>query len=184
MTATTLDLAGLPQPEKIQGRIFLGPRSAPPRTIAFSARDRIDETEQRIRTARDARYRYIRNFRPDMPVMSLNRYKEKCFRIVPLMRELHAAGKLDAVQSALFEPLPDEELYDLTTDPHEIKNLAKSTNPEHVRALTELRTSVERWIVETDDRGRFEEPREVVAPFANEMHDWFGTPAWYRRTQP
>lgn len=181
VTATTLDLAGLPLPEKMQGQIFLGERAAKARTIAFSARDRIDETEQRVRTARNERYRYLRNFRPDVPVMSLNRYKEKCFRIVPLMRELHVAGKLDAAQAALFEPLPDEELYDVQMDPYEIKNLVHSTDPEHQRALVELRTAVERWIVETDDRGRFPEPREIVAPFAQEMHDWFGTPSWYRK---
>ena len=28
------------------------------------------------------------------------------------------------------------------------------------------------------DRGAVPEPRAVVAPFAREMHDWFGTPPW------
>jgi arylsulfatase A-like enzyme len=180
VTATTLDLAGLPQPAKIQGRVFLGPHAAEPRKIAFSARDRIDESEHRIRTARTDRYRYLRNFRPD-PVMSLNRYKEKCFRIVPQMRTLLAAGGLNPTQAALFAPLPPEELYDIVNDPHEITNLVGSSQPEHKQALAELRAAVERWIVETDDRGRFDEPRDVVAPFAKEMHDWFGTPAWYRK---
>lgn len=183
VTATTLDLAGLPQPAKIQGRVFLGPHAAEPRTIAFSARDRIDETEHRIRTARTSRYRYLRNFRPD-PVMSLNRYKEKCFRIVPVMRQQLAAGTLNPTQAALFAPLPPEELYDVVNDPFETFNLVGSPEPEHQQALTELRSAVARWIVETDDRGRFDEPRDVVAPFAKEMHDWFGTPAWYQQPTP
>lgn len=181
VTATTLDLAGLPQPPKIQGRVFLGPHVAEPRTMAFSARDRIDETEHRIRTARTAQYRYLRNFRPD-PVMGLNRYKEKCFRIAQVLRQQYANGTLNPTQAALFAPLPPEELYDVVRDPHEIYNLVGSPEPEHKQALAELRAAVERWIVETDDHGRFEEPRETVAPFAKEMHDWFGTPAWYRRT--
>ena len=36
----------------------LGGEADAPRTYAFSARDRIDETVNRIRTVRDARYRY------------------------------------------------------------------------------------------------------------------------------
>ena len=34
------------------------------------------------------------------------------------------------------------------------------------------------WLVETGDRGHIPEPRDIVAPFTKEMHDWFGTPAW------
>ena len=38
-------------------------------------------------------------------------------------------------------------------------------------------------MTETGDRGRFPEPPEVVAPFEQEMHDWFGTPAWYKKAK-
>src|SRR5262249_29903066 len=64
LTATTLALAGVERPRGMQSRIFLGPQADPPRTFAFSARDRIDETVNRIRSVRDERYRYIRNFMP------------------------------------------------------------------------------------------------------------------------
>ena len=162
---------------------FSGPRGRRSANSGVLSTGSHHETEQRIRTARNARYRYLRNFRPD-PIFSLNRYKEKCFRIVPLMRELHAAGKLNDAQAALLRPLPPEELYDLVTDPHEINNLATSSDPEHQRVLTELRGAVERWIVETNDRGREPEPREIVAPFEKEMHDWFGTPVWVKKPTP
>ncbi len=39
-------------------------------------------------------------------------------------RQLHADGKLNAVQSQFFEPKAAEALYDLDTDPHETHNLA------------------------------------------------------------
>ena len=45
--------------------------------------------------------------------------------------------------------MPEEELYDLETDPHEIKNLA--TSPEHQAALKKLRAILENWIKETGD---------------------------------
>jgi len=36
-------------------------------------------------------------------------------------------------------------------------------------------------MVETQDQGVFPEPQEVVEPFEKEMHDWFGTPDWYKK---
>lgn len=182
ITATTLAIAGIERPLLMQSRVFLGGAADPPRKYAFSARDRIDESVQRIRSVRDERYRYLRNFMPEQPFAALNRYKEKCFLVMPLMRELHAAGKLTGPPAALFNPrLPDEELYDTQSDPHEVQNLALSAQAGHREALLRLRGALEAWIIETGDRGHLPEPPEVVAPFEREMHDWFGTPAWYQR---
>ena len=181
VTATTLWMAGVPRPPLMQSRIFLGDRVDPPRRYAFSARDRIDETVNRIRTVRDARYRYIRNDMSEQGFASLNRYKEKCFLVKPLMRKLYAAGKLSGPAAELMQPLPREQLYDTESDPHEIHNLAESDEPEHREALTRLRAALDVWIVETGDLGQWPEPPEVVAPFEAEMHEWFGTPEWYRR---
>lgn len=179
VTATTLAIAGVPRPPLMQSRVFLGERADPPRTYAFSARDRIDETVVRLRSVRDKRYRYIRNFTPGAGFPTLNRYKEKCFLVKPLMRRLHAEGKLSGPAAELMKPFPKEQLYDTDTDPHEIRNLAGSADPEHREALVRLRAALDTWMTETNDRGRWPEPPEVVAPFEKEMHDWFGTPAWY-----
>ncbi len=182
LTATTLAIAGIARPMGMHSRNFLGAEADPPRKYAFSARDRIDETVQRIRSVRDERYRYIRNFMPERPFKALNRYKEKCFLIMPLMRQLHAQGKLTGPALALMaDRLPEEELYDTQTDPFEIHNLAASHQPEHREALLRLRTALEVWITETGDRGQRPEPPEVVARFEQEMHEWFGTPAWYQK---
>ncbi len=182
LTATTLAIAGIERPTLMQSRVFLGARADPPRTYAFGARDRIDESMQRIRSVRDSRYRYIRNFMPERPFLALNRYKEKCFLVLPLLRELHAASKLTGPPVALMATrLPDEELYDIESDPHEIRNLAMSSTPEHGAALARLRAALDTWIVETGDRGHIPEPPGVIAPFEKEMHDWFGTPAWHVR---
>lgn len=179
VTATTLAIAGQSRPALMQGRVFLGDRADPSRQYAFSARDRIDETIQRIRTVRDARYRYIRNFTPGPTFASLNRYKEKCFLTIPLMRALQAQGKLDGPPAALMAMRgPSEELYDTETDPHEIRNLVDSADPAHREALARLRAALETWLIETGDRGLRPEPPEIVAPFEKEMHDWFGTPEW------
>jgi len=181
VTATTLAIAGVPKPPLMQGRVFLGAQADAPRQFAFSARDRIDETIQRIRSVREARYHYLRNFTPGPTFASLNRYKEKCFPVVPLMRALQVDGKLSGPPLELMERRgPGEELYDTAADPHEVRNLVDSPNPEHREALQRLRAALETWMVETGDRGAIPEPPEVVAPFEKEMHDWFGTPAWFK----
>lgn len=180
LTATTLWIGGVPRPALMQSRIFLGDRADPPRKYAFSARDRIDETVNRIRSVRDRRYHYLRNYMPEQGFASLNRYKEKCFLVKPLMRNLLAEGKLEGPPADLLEPLPYEQLFDTKADPHEIKNLAESNKPEHREALLRLRTALDVWITETGDLGQWPEPPEIVAPFEKEMHDWFGTPEWYR----
>ncbi len=94
LTPTTLSFAGIDRPMGMHGRIFLGNRLPPEREYAFSTRDRIDETVNRIRSVRGKRYHYLRNYYPDRHFTSLNRYKEKCFPIMGLMRELMAEGKL------------------------------------------------------------------------------------------
>ncbi len=179
--ATTLAAAGVPRPPLAQSRTFLGTSADPPRRYVFSARDRIDETVQRIRTVRDQRYRYIRNFTEGPIFASLNRYKEKCFPVKPLMRELLLQGQLSGPPAELMQRRgPSEELYDTRTDPHEIHNLVDSDQPAHRAALERLRAALDVWMTETGDRGHQPEPPEVVAPFEKEMHDWFGTPAWAR----
>jgi len=72
------------------------------------------------------------------------------------LRYLHAADKLDDVQSLLLtETRPEEELYDLSKDRWEVHNLAKQ--PEHLGKLREMRAILENWIIESDDQGRFPE---------------------------
>jgi len=181
LTATTLNMARIVRPPGMQSRTFLGADADAPRRFAFSARDRIDETVNRIRSVRGSRYHYVRNDMPGQSFSSLNRYKEKCFLVKPLMRELYAAGKLTGPPAELMEPqLPPEQLFDTEHDPHEIHNLAASRKPEHRDALLQMRAALDVWIAEPGDLGQKLEPNGIVAPFEKEMHDWFGTPDWYQ----
>jgi arylsulfatase A-like enzyme len=182
ITPTTLGFAGIKKPLGMHGRIFLGNRVGPERTYAFSARDRVDETVNRVRSVRGKKYHYLRNYYPGRHFTSLNRYKEKCFPIKPLMRKLMAEGKLKGPPAALMSPtVAVEQLFDTEADPHEINNLATSKNTEHREALLQMRAALATWIVETQDQGEFLEPDHIVAPFDKEMHEWFGTPAWYTK---
>lgn len=177
VTATTLTLAGGERPALMQGRVFLGRAAAPPRSVVFSARDRIDETAQRVRSARDGRYHYIRTLSRGPTFASLNRYKEKCFLIVPLMRDLQARGELRGPPLDLMRRSgPCEELYDTKADPHEVVDLVGSPDREHLDALTRLRSALDTWTTETSDRGGLPERGFDPAAVEKEMHEWFGTP--------
>lgn len=164
LAPTFLAIAGAAKPEKMQGRVFLGERADPAREHVFGARDRCDETVFRFRTVRDARYRYIRNFTPARPFLQANEYKERSYPVWNLLKELDAQGKLTAVQKVLTAPtMPAEELYDLEADPHEIQNLANSSDSEAQSARRRLSAVLERWIEESDDQGRVLEPASLAA---------------------
>ncbi len=155
---TLLSLAGVPLPPKMQGAPFLGSAVGQPKTYVFGARDRCDETAMRLRTVRDARYRYIRTFNPEVPFFAPNAYKARQYPAWNLVQELAKGNQLDPIQAVLAAPTqPAEQLFDLTEDPHEIRNLVASPKPEHVAALTRLRAELETWIVRTDDQGRIPE---------------------------
>ena len=162
LAPTMLDVAGATKPAKMEGQVFLGDRAGQPRSYVFGARDRCDETVFRMRTARDVRYRYIRNFTPERPLLQPNDYKERQYPVWNLLKELNAAGKLNDVQAALCaERMPEEELYDLETDPYETRNLANSA--AHQQTLKRLRAALETWIEETNDQGRHLEPADLAA---------------------
>jgi len=180
LAPTSLALAGAAKPPKMQGQIFLGDRCEPDRQYVFGQRDRCDMTVMRIRTVRDDRYRYIRNFTPWVPFLAFNAYKENSYPVWNLLKELHAQGKLTPVQEVLCRPtMPEEELYDLESDPWEINNLAGSEKPEHQAELKKLRGVLEKWIVDTDDQGRrletLEELTKGDARFVPER-DWRPAP--------
>lgn len=170
LSASSLAWAGISRPLLMQGRVFLGTNEDPERRFVFGGRDRGDETVDRIRTVRDEQFRYIRNFMPERPFLQINRYKEWSYPIIGLMRELHAKGELNSVQSYLMNPTrPEEELYDLENDPHEIQNLIHSQ--KHQERLNLLRATLDTWMSETNDQGRFVESEEIHQFWENQMKE-------------
>jgi arylsulfatase A-like enzyme len=164
LAPTFLVVAGAAKPTAMQGKIFLGSRPEPPRRYVFAARDRCDETVFRFRTVRDRQYRYIRNFTPERAFLQPNEYKERSYPVWNLLKELGSRGKLTPVQQVLTAPsMPSEELYDLTSDPDEIHNLADSGVPDHQAALKKLRSVLEQWITSTGDQGRNFESAKLAA---------------------
>lgn len=164
VAASTLALAGIEIPAWMEGRPLFGP-GARPRHYVVSARDRCDETVDRIRSVRTRHYRYVRNFVPERPHLQPNRYKDSK-AILRAMHEMRSgAGLPEEMEAMFYEPRPEEELYDLRTDPWETTNLVE--DPDHRDALEGMRGMLRDWIEETGDRGqRFETDAEYGSDMA------------------
>ncbi len=140
---TVLNLAGVKIPAHMQGRAFLGANLTAPREYVYSARDRMDERYDIIRSVRDQRYRYVRNYEPWKSYGQFLDYNEKG-AVAKEWRRLYEEGKLTGAAAAWFHPRkPKEELYDCDADPHEINNLAYKR--EMTDTLNRLRAAHEKW---------------------------------------
>jgi len=162
---TVLSAVGRPVPRHMQGQAFLGrggvEGAAPEREYVYASRDRYDESYDMVRAVRDRRFKYMRNYRPDLPYLLWIPYRNR-HPIVQEMWRLYLAGELEGPQLLMFrESRPPEELYDTEADPYEIRNLAGE--PEHAADLERLRGALDAWIDEVGDMGRVPEADMVAS---------------------
>ena len=170
LSATSLAIAEIEAPSHIEGRVFLGEHKATSREYVFAARDRCDETVDRIRAVRDKRYKYIRNYHPDRPYMQLNRYKEVSYPIWRQMLRLEKQGELSASENPfLARSRPEEELYDTQADPDELRNLAASQ--EHQQILTRMASALDLWVQHTGDKGEQPEDPSIAVEWDKRMSE-------------
>lgn len=125
LAPTLLSLAGIPKPAHYQGHAFLGRHAEPEQPYLYGFRGRMDERYDLVRSVRDKRYIYIRNY---MPHRIYGQHIDYMFQ-TPTTRKwkaLYDEGKLDDAQKRFWETKPAEELYDLESDRDEVRNLAES----------------------------------------------------------
>jgi len=166
ITSTTLALAGVDQPEHMEGgNIFADDYG---RDYVFSARDRCDFTIERVRAVTGNRFKYIRNFKDDRPFMQ-PQYRDSIEFVIDI-KEYYQSGKMNEVQSFMMsEVRVPEELYDLENDPDEIRNLAE--DPAYTDVLAEYRTVLEQWINQTGDQGQVDESVDLLEGVLDQWGD-------------
>ena len=167
LAALSLAAAGLGVPSWMQGKDILAPNYVR-REEAFSARDRCDETTEKIRSLRTDKFIYIRNYHPERPHLQPCAYKDGK-QIVQQLRALHAAGKLSELsEKLLFSPTrPREELYELAADRWQVRNLAE--DPAYATVLAEHRRRLDAKLVATKDPGP-----ESMAMYDSDMKPYVG----------
>jgi N-sulfoglucosamine sulfohydrolase len=164
---SVLQWAGVELPEWLHGVPVLADPEVE-RPFVYAAKDRLDEMPFRERAVRDARFKYLHNDRPGEPGGKPLRYREQ----LDLMRELHTwyeNGWMSVQQAFWFEPRPEEELYDLAVDPHEVNNLAG--DPDHAAALDRMRAALAAW-------------RKRVPDLSDEAEDAMAERFWPGGEQP
>ena len=172
---TLVDVAGGTAPRDIDGKSFLAVMRGQQR----EHRDRIFTTHSSdpkmnvypSRSVRTGDWKYIRNLHPEFSFTTH----------IDLGQPADGAGYFaswrerattDAAAAALvkrYHERPAEELYDLRTDPLELKNLAG--DPQHAKRLAAMRADVEAWMKANNDEGKiYGEPRLSSDP------DWAKPP--------
>ncbi len=136
LAPTLLSLIGLEPPEWMQGHAFLGGHPGREREFLHGFRGRMDERYDMVRSVRDQRYVYVRNY---LPHLIYGQHLAYMFETpaTQVWKRLYDEGKLKPPQTLFWEPKPAEELYDLETDPDEVRNLAGSA--KHDSVLRRLR---------------------------------------------
>jgi len=144
---TLLRIAGIDPPAHMVGTSVLHESE---NRYVFAYGGRMDERRNLVRSVSDGQYRYTRNY---LPHRAYGRRLDFLWN-APLMRSWaseYEAGRLNAIQSAFFEPRAAVELYDVLDDPHGTVNLADQ--PEFAGKLEELSSALTDWQIEQRDAG-------------------------------
>lgn len=152
---TVLSLAGIEPPTHMQGKAFMGEFEQTPKLFLHGFRGRMDERIDMVRTIRNQRFQYIRNY---LPHRRYGEHVDYMFQTptTKVWKARFDAGQLNEEQSQFWRVKPSEELYDLQNDPDEVRNLADS--PEYSKVLHRLRAAQTDFLMETRDAGFLPEP--------------------------
>ena len=147
---TFVELAGFSPSPIWEGRSFAKLFKNPKATVrkyAYAEKHWHDYEDQ-ARAVRSDRFKYIRNFYPDLPLTpSADGVRSPMYREMIKLRD---EGKLLPHQMMTFTtPRPEEQLFDCNADPHELKNLAG--DPKYANVLKEMRGALSSWQKQYDD---------------------------------
>ena len=135
---TFLALAGLEVPGAFEGIDMSAVFSDPSESVrdAVYAEDHWHDHDDFSRAVRTTDLKYIKNFFPQLPnTPPADALTGMSFDSILELRE---SGELNEVQSFIFQaPRPEEELYDVSNDPHELNNLA--ADPAYAEQLELMR---------------------------------------------
>ena len=161
---TVLNLAGITPHKEIDGRPFLGTGVSAldlaKRDEVFGHADRFDEKFDMVRTYRKGKWKYIRNYQAYYADGLQNNYRYRQLAY-DNWRDLYRVDRLNPVQRQFFERRLVEQLFNLESDPHEVKNLA--ADPTYAKRLGDMRRLLRDKMKSINDLSFFHENRMVSA---------------------
>lgn len=157
---TILSLADIKPPDYMKGHPFLGQYKTEPPKYIFASSDRMDAKIDRLRAVSDGRFKYIRNYHPEMPILIDSAYRDR----LAMMKDIYAlrdSGKANADQwQVVAKTKPPEEFYDTKSDPNELKNIVDE--PSIKPKLEEMRKAMDDWMKEVGDLGEIQPETKLV----------------------
>ena len=173
---TVLSLAGLEVPDYMQGVPFLGASNGPERRYVFGHRDRVDEAMDMVRTVRDNRYLYVRNYMPHLSYNQPVAYPD-LGEIRDAFYEMAAGEYMSPPQVHFAGPTKErEELYDTENDPLNLENLADDASFQDV--LLRMRRVHKDSLISRRDLGFMPEIEMARASAGTTPYDWALTDAY------
>lgn len=168
LAPTVFSLAGIPLPDYLEGQAILGAHwASEARRYIHAAADRFDMEYDTKRAVRDARYKYIRNLRPELGYYLAVTYREQMASMQELLR-LRDEGGLTPAQAQWFRTSkPFEELFDTQADPHELNNIAHES--VHASRVGAMRAEMDRWMSAVNDPGTMPEMDFVSTLWPNHV---------------
>ncbi|QDT64324.1 sulfatase-like hydrolase/transferase [Calycomorphotria hydatis] len=150
LAPTLMSLIDIEPPDYMQGKAFLGTHVDAAKEYLIGYRGRMDERYDMIRSITDGRYVYVRNF---MPQRIYGQHVSYMFQTptTQVWQRDYKAGKLSPPKTYFWEKKPFEELYDLTSDPHEVNNLAD--DPKLAEVKQKLSSQLRNELIEIRDVG-------------------------------
>jgi arylsulfatase A-like enzyme len=176
LAPTLLSIIGQEAPPWMQGRAFAGQFAKPDPGFLHGFRGRMDERMDMVRSVTDGRYTYLRHYMPHLPYGQNVAYMF-LMPTAQVWKKLAAEGKLNDAQRHFWEPKPSEELYDLQSDPAEVKNLAGSK--EHAEVLATMRAAHVRHMERTRDLGFIPEAERLLVAGERSPRDAYASDEAY-----
>ena len=168
LAPTVLSIAGMEKPSNMQGQAFLGKYKGEENEFVFASSDRFDEVYDRKRTVRNKKYKYIKNYKTEVPYALPVSYREQ----MPMMRnlrELNAQGALDENQKLWMRDVKEEEeFYDIVNDPFEVNNLINDQSLSG--EISNLREALNDWMDRVNDLGG-EDEQDLIKRWADEKQE-------------
>ena len=160
LAPTALSIANIKKPEHMQGKAFLGSQLGEKDEYVLATSDRFDAVYDRKRAIRSKHYKYIKNYKPEVPYALPVAYREQ----MPMMQNLRAldeSGSLEGASTLWMRDKKDpEEFFDIIADTYELNNLI--TEEKHASEINKMRTALNSWLTDLGDYGATDE-QELIA---------------------